>query len=206
MNCASFENRLTEWLEGQSGDAKTLAELRQHVAECPECASAAPLVDWAALPPSERDPVEMPPQEYWEGFNSAVERRLEAQPVVSPWRRYAVAAAVAVALFAGWFLRGWVDPGVRTEQAVIAPGEPAGDPNWSQLEEVIGQASPEELAEALRGLPGAWSGFEASGWLAGENGIGGDWMPEADALDEIDQDVLMEWLDQLEQSERRPTS
>ncbi len=40
MNCASFENRLTELLDGEtvvtSRDA-TLAELRQHVEECPDC-------------------------------------------------------------------------------------------------------------------------------------------------------------------------
>jgi hypothetical protein len=62
------------------------------------------------------------------------------------------------------------------------------------------------LADALRGLPGGWAGIEASGWVLDENGLVGEWIPDADELDEIDRSELMEWLDQLDQSERRPTS
>lgn len=208
MDCASFENRLTELLDGQAAKASqqaTLAELRRHVEACPECGGARALVEWAALPPAERDPVEVPPESYWEGFNASVVLRLDQDATGRPaggWRRYVAAASVVVALFAGWILRGWLDPETGPEQPVVTVGEQSGDLNWSRLEEVIRQASPEELADALRGLPG----IEASGWVASENGLGGDWIPTADELDGIDRSELMEWLDQLEQSQRRPTS
>ena len=212
MDCASFENRLTELLDGQTDDASrqaTLADLKRHAEECPECGGAGALVEWAALPPEQRDPLDVPPESYWERFNASVAHRLDqgsAERSGAGGRRYAAAAAVAVALFAGWFLRGWLDPGARLEQPQAVVDEQPGASDWSHLEEVIRQATPEELAEALRGLPGEWVGIEASGWVVGENGLGGDWMPDADELDEIDRLELMEWLDQLEQSERRPTS
>ena len=204
MNCASFENRLTELLDGHIGETAreaALAELQRHVEECPECAGAGVLVEWAALPADQRDPVEVPPESYWEGFSASVARRLDRTETSRPgaaWRRYAAVASIAVALFAGWSLRGWLDPGTGSEQSQVAAGDASEDPEWSRLDEVIRQASPEELAEVLRGLPGEWAGIEASGW-------GGDWIP-ADELDENDRLELMDWLDQLEQSERRPTS
>jgi len=205
MNCGSFENRLTELLEGRSGEASrqaTIAELERHAEECPECNGAAALVELAARPAGQRDALELPPESYWKGFNPAVARRLDQVDVERPgpgWRRYAVAAAMVVALFAGWLLRGRLDPGTGSGQGVAASGERSEDPDWSRLEEVIRQASPEELAEALRGLPGEWAGIEASGW-------GGDWISGADELNDTDRLELMDWLDQLEQSERRPTS
>ena len=212
MDCASFENRLTEMLAGQTGDAPrpaTLAELKRHAEECTECNGAGALVELAALPPEERDPVEVPPESYWEGFNASVARRLDqvaAGRSGGGWRRFAAAASVAVALFSGWFLRGWLDPGTTPEPPVVAVGENRSTSDWSRLDEVIRQATPDELAEALRGLPGGWTGIEASAWTLEETGLGGEWMPDADELDEIDQSELMEWLDQLDQSERRPTS
>jgi len=77
---------------------------------------------------------------------------------------------------------------------------------FTDLDEMIRQATPDELAQALRGLPGGWTGIEASAWALDETGLGGEWMPDADELDEMDRLELMEWLDQLDQSERRPTS
>jgi hypothetical protein len=205
MNCASFENRLTEMLEGQTGDA-TLAELRRHAEECPACNGAAALVELAALPVQERDSLELPPDSYWEGFNASVANRLDRDAARRPaggWRRYAVVATVVVALSAGWFLRGWLDSGAPPDGPRATE---RGTPEWSRLEDMIQQATPEELADALRGLPGGWAGIEASGWVLDENGLVGEWIPDADELDEIDRSELMEWLDQLDQSERRPTS
>jgi len=212
MDCASFENQLTEMLVGQTGDAPkqaTLAELKQHAEDCPECNGAGVLVELAALPPEQRDPVGIPPESYWEGFNASVAQRLEQGTAGRPggaWRRYAAVAAVAVALFAGWFLRGWLDPGTTPEPPVAAVGAEPRDSDWSRLDEMIRQATPDELAQALRGLPGGWTGIEASAWALDETGLGGEWMPDADELDEMDRLELMEWLDQLDQSERRPTS
>jgi hypothetical protein len=207
MNCASFENRLTEMLDGQTGDV-ALAELRRHAEECPACNGAAALVELAALPAQGRDPLDAPPKGYWDGFNASVAQRLDQGAAGRPagsWRRYAAAAALVVALFAGWFLRGWIDPGARPEQPPAAGAEPRGV-DWSRLEEVIRQATPEELADALRGLPGEWAGIEASGWVSDESGLGGEWMPDADELDEVDRSELMEWLNQLDKSERSSTS
>ena len=205
MNCASFENRLTEMLEGQTGDA-TLADLRRHAEECPACNGAAALVELAALPVQERDSLELPPDSYWEGFNASVANRLDRDAARRPaggWRRYAAVATVVVALSAGWFFRGWLDSGAPSDGPRATE---RGAPEWSRLEDMIRQATPEELADALRGLPGGWAGIEASGWVLDENGLVGEWIPDADELDEIDRSELMEWLDQLDQSERRPTS
>jgi hypothetical protein len=113
---------------------------------------------------------------------------------------------VAVALFVGWSLRGWLDSGTSPEPPVAAVGEESRPSDWNRLDEVIRQATPEELAEALRGLPGGWNSVEASVWALDESGLAGEWMPDADELDEIDRSELTEWLDQLDQSERRPTS
>jgi len=212
MDCASFENQLTEMLAGQTADASrqaTLAELKRHAGECPECSGAGVLVELATLPLDERDPIELPPESYWEGFNASVGQRLEQGVVGRPggaWRRYAAAAAVAVALFVGWSLRGWLDSGPSPEPPVAAVGEESRPSDWNRLDEVIRQATPEELAEALRGLPGGWNSVEASVWALDESGLAGEWMPDADELDEIDRSELTEWLDQLDQSERRPTS
>ncbi|NIM01601.1 MAG: hypothetical protein GTN89_12300 [Acidobacteria bacterium] len=212
MDCASFENRLTELLGGEA-DAEArhdaLAGLRRHVEDCPECVGAAALVELAEAPPQQRDPVELPPDSYWAGFNASVTARLDAEPAAAPSgagrRRLAVAASIVLALAAGWSLRGWVDPGDPNAPQLAVDGS-SEDPEWSRLEELIRQASPEELAEALRGLPGEWSGIAASGWTHGENELGGDWMPDIDELNETDQTELMDWLDQVESSERRSTS
>lgn len=212
MDCASFENRLTEVLAGRIGDAlkqATLADLERHAKGCSECNGAGALVELAALPPEERDPLEVPPESYWEEFNASVAQRLDRAPAERPagrWRRYAAVAAVVMALFSGWFLRGWLDPGMTPEPPVAAVGEDPGAPDWSRLDEVIRQATPDELAEALRGLPGGWTGIEASSWTLDETGLGGEWLPDIDELGEIDRSELMEWLDQMDQSERRPTS
>jgi len=213
MDCASFENALTEMF-GDPVDPtlqrETLADLRDHAATCAECEGAAELVELAALPPTERDPVEMPPESYWEGFNASIANRgaLRAEGQSrGVLRRYAPAAAVVVALSGGWLLRGWVDPLVHEAQP--QPVETASQPDtgsWSSLDEVIRQATAEELAAALRGLPGEWAGLEASGWATGENGLGGEWLPDALELNENDRIELMDWLDQLDQSERRPSS
>jgi predicted anti-sigma-YlaC factor YlaD len=205
MNCASFENRLTEMLDGQTGDGP-LADLRRHAEECPACNGAAALVELAALPVQQRDSLKLPPDSYWEGFNASVAKRLDqdaARRPVGAWRRYAAVATLVVALLAGWFLRGWLDPGAPSDEPRATE---LGSPEWNRLEDVIRQATPEELADALRGLPGGWAGIEASGWVLSENGLVGEWIPDADELDEIDRSELMEWLDQLDQSERRPTS
>jgi len=136
MNCASFENRLTEMLDGQTDDA-ALDELRRHVEECPACNGAATLVELAALPARERDPLDAPPQGYWDGFNASVAQRLDQgladrRPAAN-WRRYAAAAALVVVLFAGWFLRGWIDPGARTEQPPVTEGTEPTMGDWSRL-------------------------------------------------------------------------
>lgn len=213
MDCASFENRLTELLGGDSAtDTKreTLAELKQHAASCPECHGAGVLVELAGLPPEQRDPLDLPPDSYWEGFNASVATRLDEQQASrasdgAGRRRLIAAASIVAALAVGWSLRGWIDPGPSGARQV-AEERSTADPEWSRLEELILLASPEELAEALRGLPGEWSGVAASGWNHGDSGLGGDWMPDIDDLNETDQTDLMDWLDRLESSERRPTS
>jgi hypothetical protein len=210
MDCASFENALTEMLGDPTDPTlqrERLSELRAHAAGCPECRGAAELVELAALPPTQRDPVDMPPESYWEGFGASISGRMGTPPNEQPrgvLRRYAAAAAVIVALFGGWSLRGWLDPSVQPQPFETARQADSGD--WSCLDDVIRQATAEELADALRGLPGEWTGVQASGWAAGESGLGGDWMPDALELDENDRLELMDWLDQLEQAERRPSS
>jgi len=203
MDCAAFENRLTEVLAGELDPATSrgvLTELEDHAANCAECGAATEWVELAALPAAERDPVEPPSAAYWDGFNASVARRVESRAERAPatgWRPLAAAAAITLALAAGWYLRGRVAPEGADIAELAAQDDRSGD--WSLLEELILEATPEELASALSLLPGnGWDGYEA--------GIRGEWLPDADELDESDQEQLMEWLDQLDQSEGRPIS
>lgn len=150
MDCAAFENRLTEWLAGDADPATGLAaldELKRHAASCPHCAGAVHLVELATLPVAERDPVGDPPTGYWEGFNASVERRIDTRPVTRgnpKTRTLAAAAMILLALAAGWFLRG------RFPSGPEKPAEVAQQEAWNSLEEVIREATPEELASTLR--------------------------------------------------------
>jgi len=202
MDCSVFENRLTELLAGEVDPAlkhEAIIELKRHAGHCRECGVATTLVEMAALPPRERDPIEAP-DGYWDGFNAAVGHRIDRAPasrLALGRLRLVAAAAVVLALASGWLLRGWLDPGPE-QIAVVA--EETALPEWSELEEVIRQASPEELASALRGLPGG------TAWALESAGIGGEWVPGADELDEFDQLELLHWLDQMDQADGRPTS
>ena len=126
MDCATFENRLTRLLAGElePGAARAaLAELEEHVRACPDCESAAGLVELAALPPAERDPVEEPPEGYWDGFDASVANRLQRSRSGRPgtwWRPLAAAAAIVLALAAGWILRGRVAPVEETRASAEA--------------------------------------------------------------------------------------
>ena len=206
MTCSAFENRLTEILAGELAAAETRAaidDLRRHAEACPDCAGAAAWIDLAARPVADRDPIPDPGEAYWAGFNASVTRRVRVVPdgVAPAWRRFTVAAALVLALASGWFLRGRLAPGGNGSSANADPQTSA---DWSRLEEVIREATPEELAAALRNLPGGLGeGFEATDWDVGGGGLGTDWMP--DELDDIDRDELLEWLEQLE-LERRPSS
>ena len=209
MDCSAFENRLTKLLAGEFESAsarETIGELERHARTCADCADAKPWIELATLPARERDPMPDPGDDYWADFNPAVATRIGAASVPargpSPWRRLAVAAALIVALGSGWLLRGWLDTGGVT---VDEPGDPPRTAEWTSLEEVIRDATPEELAAALRSLPGgAGGGFEVTDWELDRSGLG-DWVPELDALQNIDEAELLEWLDQTE-SKGRPTS
>ena len=202
MDCAAFENRLTDLLAGELDPAsarEVAAELERHAAGCAGCSAAAGWLEFAALSAGERDPFDEPPTGYWEDFNASVSRRIATnsrQRRAAWWRPLAAAAAIVLALAAGWVLRGRV---LTVEQTPLAAGHGASG-EWSLLDEVIQEATPEELAEALSRLPGnAWDGgYEAD--------VRGEWLPDTDELDEIDQQQLVEWLDQMDQAEGRPTS
>jgi len=212
MDCAAFENRLTEVLAGELDAAlarTALVDLERHAGSCAACAGAAGWVELAALPHAERDPREEPPTGYWRDFNAVVARRAGVAPVSRRGtfaRRLAGAAAVVLVLTAGWVLRGRLAPAPEPGALAVVPG-PSPSGAWSLLEEAIRDATPEELAAALGNLPsGTWEGFPAIGWRLGDADLNGEWLPDAGELDEIDQEQLLEWLDQLDQAEGRTTS
>ena len=125
MDCATFENRLTELLEGrQEGEERRrrLDELRRHAARCVTCGGSEELLQLLALPPGERDLATDPGPEYWTDFDRRLRERIEATPrAVSTRSRWAglVAATIVLALAAAWLLSGTGGDGPTESPAIV---------------------------------------------------------------------------------------
>jgi hypothetical protein len=104
MTCADFQRELTGLLAGEPGGGR-VDELRAHARDCETCGEAGDLLDWAALPTAERDPIDEPDAAYWDAFDERVHRRIAVERTRSPrsLRIWATAASLALVLLAGWW-------------------------------------------------------------------------------------------------------
>ena len=161
MNCAQFEQQLSERLAGEIDRdrwAVQRRELLRHVDRCDACAASEELLQIADLEPSERDSWEEPAD--WDRINRAVHAQLPA-PARSarPRRWWAVAALLLVGVGGGWLLRSsWetTPPAVETTL------------DWAELDAEIRAASAEEREALLRLLLDEQETLSAMSWQESE--------------------------------------
>jgi hypothetical protein len=204
MNCSEFETGLADLLAAPGGgDDSRLRSLRAHAASCPECAGASDLVDLAARPAGERDPVDDPGEAYWGAFGARLSMRLAGEE--SRRRRFvalgaglAAAALVAVGLLVGV---------IRREAAVgqaapvaAAPAVPA--PPETFRSETPVEPNPVDLEPAIDDdLAGGFAGAEPLDPFSEEGE--GDLFPAVDQLAPADAERFLEWLTQEESRVRK---
>ncbi|HZN54200.1 MAG TPA: hypothetical protein VFB67_02665 [Candidatus Polarisedimenticolaceae bacterium] len=187
MSCAAFESGLADALaSSDGGDPRVVAALRDHAAGCPRCAPSAELIDLAALPAEERDPVDDPPPRYWSGFEARLAVRLAA-PERGTRRaaRFGVAVAAAIVLVVVLILarRPAPPPPVVSKEDVPAATAPAPDPAAEDVDTTDDWDDP----FAALGPIDAFTVDDATGIF-----------PSVDDLSPADEERFLDWLSEEE--------
>ena len=182
MNCAEFQNGLTELLAGElaADQRRTLAaRLREHADGCPECGPADDLLEWSSLEPKNRFDDQDPGPEYWADFERRLASRIrDERPARSRTIWLAAAAAVLVVISVVWIL---VPDG--PEPSAVAVADKTPDPQEFRLPEPLEDRLRERAVETpvpLEGLA-APAGYEAV-------------VEDALRLDGREREELLKWL------------
>ena len=204
MDCATFEDRLTELLAGEIAEqerAARLWQLREHALGCSTCAGSSDLLELMELPAVERDLVEEPGEDYWRGFGPRLERRLEAEPhrrrITLAWG--VAAAALLLALAGPWIVtRLTRDPLDAPSPVAVAPDLPVAESQLpEELVEIIERASSEALDD-LSLAAGPWDDgladpfAEPAAAIFGEGSL----FPDPEELDPVARRKLLDWLEE----------
>lgn len=207
MNCTKFEQGLARLMAAEETTGverqRLLEQLTEHAVACADCRDSADLVGLLADGAGEREIVDDPGDEYWTGFEARLRPRLVQPPERSRGRWWAVAAAALfLAVVAGWLLRGSGDarPAPVAEREPIRSEDDATPGAFPpSLVRSLDQASPAEVEDQLAALE-AWG----PGW--GDPGApiedtssdpalsGGSLFPEVDELDAETRRRLLDWL------------
>ena len=194
MTCSEFETALAGLLAapGAAGGVEVLDALRAHAAACAACSGSTALLDMAARPAGERDPIDDPGDLYWESFGVRLAARLRQERSRKRLRMVMAAAAVAAVAVTVVVLR-------ETAPGPVPAAAPTRDPYV--------QETPLASADDL-GAPDLEDdgdpGFIGAGPLdAYTEDDAGALFPNVDGLAPADEKRLLEWLTDEESKAKR---
>jgi hypothetical protein len=197
MNCAEFDAVLSGLLAASDGSPDPrLASLRAHASVCAACSPASDLIELAARPAGERDPVDDPGAPYWDDFGARLDARLDREHSASH-RRLAIGGGLAAAVIvAAGLLVGF-------SRRHTIPGPTAATPPASTFRsETPGDLPPVDAVPAIDDdLMEGFAGAEPLDAFS-EDDAGG-LFPAADQLAPADAERLLEWLRREESRVRK---